>query len=115
MTDTKNMERRKRACALHKEGFNLIQIAKQIGVTSTTVHTWVDPAYAEKRRSDVRERRRQYSVGSGVFSHRVVSDKRKPNKPSRASFPTPHVDVTAAILGDPAPGRSALDRKLVKP
>ena len=101
--------RRKRAIAMAKENMTYRKIGELLGVTASTIHAWVDPAYAERRRRQIREKKAQRSEGGRPVRHRVEPPLEEMQSPF--SVPKDRRDTTGSICGDPLPGRSALDLK----
>ena len=83
---------------MRREGRSWDVIAVCLNTTRETLRRALDPDYAVKRNKQIAKRKRREPF---------VAD--EPSHPSRATDP---VDLTGQILGDPGPGRSALDRKI---
>lgn len=104
------------ALKLHAEGFTPWQIAKVIGVDGCTVKAWIDPEYAAKRRETVMANKRQrYALklarqGKAVRRYETF----KPDPVASGAEMPPVVDtrdLTSRLMGDPMPGRSALEKR----
>ncbi len=82
------------------------QIAEQIGVHKTAVYYWLNPKKQAKKKDYNVERNKDLRP---LGPTKVV--KQPPVLPS--ALPPPDTrSLTGRLLGDPIPGRSALDRKL---
>lgn len=86
------------------------EIGERFGCDADTAHFRCDPAYRQKRNDRSRASRRQ--EWRGVHKVRMVVERpadRNPVLPP--AYDTRN--LTQVICGDPLPGRSALDRRLV--
>lgn len=101
-----------RVAELRQAGKTWTEIGKELGVDGTTAHIAVDPEYAAVRRARINHRRREKSEITPEM--RRAGDRRVSEddaKVALASIPADTRDLTARMLGDPLPGRSALDRR----
>lgn len=81
------------------------QIGRRLGMDGTTVHMAVDARYAAARRKAINERRRCGHAGQApVPEDQVTAGRAWMNRDDTR-------DLTGVLLGDPPPGRSALDEK----
>jgi hypothetical protein len=100
--------------ALHRGGMTYAKAAKLVGRGEDWLRRRLDPAYRDARNT-ARQRRRQQS--NGRFQERirdavqrpVISDEKL--KILRAMTPEDSRDTTGKQMGDPLPGRSALDQR----
>lgn len=95
-----------RCVQLRRGGLSYERIGKQIGVSGTTVQEWLNPDFTNRRREREKKRRKVESRGQVFNSHEAENDWRR----QLASIPSVRT-LNQAILGDPLPGRSALDRR----
>lgn len=103
----------------HKAGDRYSVIAKAIGVDPDTVHSWVDPDYGKKRSEAANARKRakyaeaQFKKKGGLQRYAGRAETRPDPVRDGAILPPRYDmrDLTARMLGDPMPGRSALDRR----
>lgn len=94
----------------HAAGRNYAWMTEQLGCTADTIRRALDPEWTEKRNAGVRANRaarRGDKPESGrelrpIIPADVLFDRER----RRSANPTPNM----SILGDPLPGRSALDR-----
>lgn len=103
------------ATRLRQEGLSWGAIGLALGVTGDTAHRAVDPEYSERRKALNNEARRSRRHAESsrllVGIHRVETDADVARDAARliAQIPPDTRDLTARLLGDPLPGRSALD------
>ena len=90
---------------MRKQGLSWTEIGRTLGVTSTTAKTAVDPAYLAKRQQKVNNNRRVSRAKAGQT--RV----RKEEAIAAVEFIRDTRGFTARMMGDPLPGRSALDQR----
>ena len=98
-----------RALELKDEGMSWSRISARLGVSDEGLKRRLVPGYATRRQQMIREAREYRALG------------RSPNKPRHVpeaealavlrSIPVDTRGFTARVMGDPMPGRSALDRK----
>lgn len=88
--------------ALKAQGMSQLAIAKKLGVHKNTVRAAADPEYAEQRNAS---RRVERSVSQLMRVEPAVIN------PVKAEFIHDTRSFTGRALGDPLPGRSALDQK----
>lgn len=62
----KTKNRVSRAKELFDDGYSFVHIAQMLGTTGTTVRTWLDHAYRERRNESTRQRRREKAKNSRV-------------------------------------------------
>lgn len=102
---------RARAIALVDEGLSAAKIAEQLGVTSHTIRSWTNEEYAQRRREQINARRRgTRSPPSNVHQlepGRISADEAAARL---REIPPDTRDFTARLLGDPLPGRRAIDQ-----
>ncbi len=103
-----------RALRYHTRGYSPKQIAELLGVDTTTIRSWTDPEYAANRRAWAKTGRRRKSAGepSRQAGRRPEPGRLGPEE--EAALPPLPKDtrpLTGVLLGDPLPGRSALDRR----
>lgn len=98
---------------LRDSGLSWSDIGRELGITGTTAKMAVDPDYAARRRSNINARR--------IDQTSRVTDKNRVTPPSRltaaearkviARIPPDTRTPMQKMLGDPLPGRSALDMR----
>lgn len=84
---------------LKTAGYTIREIASKVGRSRSTVWLVLDPEADERKREKDRQRIRAPRGKPRLSSTEMVDRK-----------PVPHASLTAALMGDPTPGRSALDR-----
>lgn len=84
------------ARALLAHGYSIWDAARLLDIPYATLRRWLDPAFAARERE-------QYRAGTA----------RRAFRPSGPLPPVPEDtrDLTGRLMGDPLPGRSALDRR----
>jgi hypothetical protein len=105
-----------RASQLRAAGVSYQDIASQVGMSCPSmVRTWIDSAYAERRRLAARLRRASIPrspVSADRHSRSIERDAMALAK----KIPPDTRDITATLCGDPLPGRRAIDfRHEMKP
>lgn len=103
-------ELRAKVFALQQAGISAADIAKQLSITSHTVRAWTNDEYAQRRRDQINARRRGERAPPKI---RVLELGRVSNAEAAArlrEIPPDTRDNTARLLGDPLPGRRAIDR-----
>lgn len=101
---------RKRAEArtLRRDGLNDKEIAARLAVSPATVYYWFHP---ERYREQCFSRPARPRTGK-LHTHGNESKLRARDGAARlAEIPPDHRSLTGVLLGDPLPGRSALDRR----
>lgn len=97
---------------LHNAGYHPRRIAQVVEVGIDAVLRIVDPEY-QQRRCEAINRNRPHSARDKT--REIVVSRFRPSpellKRLLAAVPADTRDVTAALLGDPLPGRSALDKR----
>ena len=95
-----------KAKELREAGYLFTEIGERLGFNDTTIIAWLSPERARKREED--RRRRDYT-----YVHNVVE--RKPSEADYmarlAEIPPDTRNLSQRLMGEPVPGRSALDRK----
>lgn len=103
-----------RARRYRREGMPWSTIGARLGVSPERLRYWIDPGYAEHRRKRTNaNRRRAYWAEPRQFGARVSAGHVSPQDLASAVANVP-VDTRsrmARFMGDPLPGRSALDAK----
>lgn len=98
-------EETQEARQMARSGVGFDVIAQRFGCHAQTVRRAVDPEYGERRRETVRQNR----LSHGYAARATEADWRS----RLAEVPRDTRDLTAHLLGDPLPGRSALDRRVI--
>lgn len=111
----------RRAANMRAKGMPWYIIGQKLGRSAETVRCALDPAYREMRNERIRAWRRGHPLpkqepkGGYTVSHWVDVDSREKapaevlaERDARLNVP---LTINMAILGDPPPGRSALDRR----
>ena len=94
---------------LRSLGLTWAQVQRATGINATTAKTLVDSEYAEQRRNRVNQLR-----GPNRSNHRVDSitaEEFQKIRQRQLAVPKDTRSITGVLLGDPLPGRSALDRR----
>jgi len=102
-----------RVLALRAEGKKWEAIGREIGTSADRARRAVDPSWAEHRRDQVNANRNTLGYGGSAFVHlpdMTVAAKRRAEEMLQR-VPRDTRDLTARLLGDPLPGRSAFDRR----
>jgi hypothetical protein len=99
----------KRALELKEQGMGWSRVSARLGVSEEGLKRRLVPGFAARRQQMIREAREYRALG------------RSPNKPRHVpdtealavlrSIPDDTRPVMARMMGDPLPGRSALDKK----
>jgi hypothetical protein len=97
-------EQMARAKALLAEGKTWGVIAKLVGSTYFTVRCELDPSYRSRRAAQIREARARKPPSTKAVTLEEAQR-------AIAAIPDDTRALTARLLGDPLPGRSALDRR----
>ena len=98
-----------KARRLIDEGMSVRAVARLFGVTPVAVRRYVDPEY----RAKLNEQSRQYAERQ----RHAKNHQAEPRPPEvdaearQAEIPSDTRGFTSRFLGDPLPGRSALDRR----
>ena len=105
-----SIEQINEAKSMRKAGVKLKTIARHYGVAPTTLKCKIDLEYAERRKERNNANRRIYGPGSGIKDmDRTISE----DVAARlAEIPRDTRDLTARLMGDPLPGRRAIDRRV---
>jgi hypothetical protein len=107
MTDWDEAEARE----MLRKGASYSRIARFYGSTTTTVHCWLDPAYAAQCRERINANRRAKSKEERRKTPRQVWKPDWQEVEVRLSeIPPDTRDLTGRLCGDPLPGRDALSR-----
>jgi hypothetical protein len=88
--------------------------AEASGLTYFKFRVAIDPEYGQLRRASINARRRRLGNKSSIPSTAHRTDRTvSPDEAivALASVPADDRSLTGRLLGDPLPGRSALDRK----
>jgi hypothetical protein len=104
------------ARAMLARGTSSTQIASYFGSTTTTIRCWLDPEYAAHCRQRINDRRRE-KAGIRPPRH-TVAWARPPEADTMArlaEIPPDDRGLTARLMGDPLPGRSALHKRQAMP
>lgn len=100
-----------KAKRLRADGLDFAVIAKELGVTTTTAHGWIDPVFAQYRRDQINRNRRQNSSRRHVVRNHVVYSASGPSdaeiRRRLNDIPEDTRSLTGRLCGDPIPGRSA--------
>lgn len=99
------------ARSMHVAGWPYEQIGRRFGISGQKVHELLDPEYAEMRRMRLQSPLKR-SVRKQCNHRNYVKSLENDAEAFRqfASFPRDTRTITGQVLGDPLPGRSALDR-----
>jgi hypothetical protein len=115
-------EQRAEALRLHRGGMTLQGIMDRFNCSYESARRAVDPAWARQRQEQVNEARRRRALGKepapgkgGRLYARAETTKTGRVSPEDIQarlreVPSDTRSLTAVLLGDPLPGRSALDR-----
>jgi hypothetical protein len=104
-----------KARALKAQGWGYTRIGELLGTTGQTVKTRLEPDYEELRKqrtNEIRRSHRGYSIKDVVLSERRVPEEILAAR--LAEIPQDTRTQGQRLLGDPLPGRSALDRRTVR-
>lgn len=96
---------------LRSLGFSSAEIGKKLGLTSGRVRSlWRTPEQRNRERQKRRERQQPQGQGTGRVGDylRYIPDDVLAERAKRIELE--HTSVTAALMGDPLPGFSALDK-----
>lgn len=102
---------------MREAGASWQHICRTLGTTHDTARRAVDPEYAAMRRlkNSTNRKAKRLSKPRTRENHVVEDHKNRPTAAEAAaaiaSVPADTRGVTARMLGDPLPGRSALDKK----
>jgi hypothetical protein len=102
------------ARALRQQGHGWTDIGKAVGVNYYRVRRLLDPEWAQRRRDGINSlRRRERLVQTGSARGQVWESylPRNPTFDPRRDGVVEPQNINQLILGDPLPGRSALDAK----
>lgn len=113
MSKTLNDHQIEQARMMRERGESWRFIGRTFGVSEMTVMTKVDPVAAEKRR----QYQANWRAAHGINSRGRATDRRLEVFEPRqhwSTVPSDTRNLTAMIMGDPLPGRSALDRRSVR-
>ncbi len=102
----------RRALELKEQGMSWSRISARLGVSDEGLKRRLVPGFAARRQQMIREAREYRALG------------RSPNKPRHVpeaealavlrSVPVDNRSIMSRLMGDPLPGRSALDKKRAK-
>ncbi|TJU85586.1 MAG: hypothetical protein E5Y10_24510 [Mesorhizobium sp.] len=88
-----------------RKGASYSRIARFFGSTTTTVHCWLDPAYAAQCRERVNATRRNKSKEQRKKTpHQVWKPSWQDVEARLAAIPADTRNLTQRICGDPIPG-----------
>lgn len=90
---------------LRDRGLSHSSIGRIVRVSASTVQRWIDPEYDARCKAMKVKVIRISDLEQGWKDPRLAKDEIHRRKPQS------HVTLTAALMGDPAPGRSALDTR----
>lgn len=99
---------------LRKQGLTWEEVAIRVGCSPNTVRLNIDPVYAEKCIANrERYRKKYYLKGSHTYAvrHGREESKNPAYDPKRDGEIEAPQSLTAALMGDPPPSRSALGRE----
>jgi hypothetical protein len=89
---------------LRNAGMTYAQIGQILSTTRASVYYWLNP--------NSQQRKREYNKARSAAVRTKVKATRRVPKPSSEQLPPPDTRaLVARIMGDPLPGRSALDMK----
>lgn len=100
---------------LRAQGMAYHRIAERLNVSLQIVHRILDPGYMARQRANwARERQREREANAGILRPDLNKAAEPPDyvlaeRDCRMSLEP--ASLTAAILGDPLPGQSALDQR----
>lgn len=104
-----------KARALRLSGLSWSDVAEAIGRNTDTVRIALDPAFAQRRREADRKRaakrREAERVVNGVHTDGYRAPDPATTARALAAIPTDTRSMFSRFMGDPLPGRSALDRR----
>lgn len=103
-----------KARALRNNGYGWTDIGTAVGSTYYNVRRVLDPEWAQKRRDGInslRRRERGPQKSSSCGQVRGAIEAHNPHFDPRRDGVIEPKTINQALLGDPLPGRSALDRK----
>ena len=101
-----------KARALRSQGMSWRDIGKAIGVNPTSVHEWCDDEYRDYKRGRRQELKRTDKPEAIRRPYQGKTWKEfRPDDRHLPKVPPDTRDLTARMLGDPLPGRSALDKR----
>lgn len=105
-----------RAAMLRAEGQSWSRIKREVRVSADALRMRLEPGFAAARREKDRRRRARLMAEAGLGAGRGAGQVQRTMTPDEArraieSVPMDTRDLTARLLGDPLPGRSALDKQ----
>lgn len=96
---------------LHRNGANAASIAAHFGCNDQTVLRIVDPDWRNRRNAQIRDARaRRVNPKRGVPKYGAPPRPSAEMLAERDRHLDAHLTANMVVLGDPLPGRSALDR-----
>lgn len=111
-------EQIKQAKKLRAAGWTWTRLGQKFGCAWETVRRRIDPEYAEFRKQQINRARGVHRIGdvAPLLRERATrADVRHSAESLMDDVPADTRDLTARMLGDPLPGRSALDQKKGNP
>jgi hypothetical protein len=100
----------KRAAAMRDNGMSWGKIARAIGIGEERFRRLLDPGFSERRAAMIRKARET----RGFRGEPRVRVSPEEAKAALSSIPSDTRSFTAKAMGDPLPGRSALDKSCAK-
>jgi hypothetical protein len=99
-----------KAAAMRARGISWGRIARVVGFGEERVRRILDPGFAVRRAAGIRQAR--FTRGARGEPHRRLTDAEA--RQALATIPADTRSISAKIMGDPLPGRSALDKLLMR-
>lgn len=100
-----------RARQYRELGYSVSRIAKMLDTDPTSVRCWTDPEYVERRRAQIRALRPRYKKAARFYNRNETGRLTPEEEAALPPLPPDTRSTTGVLLGDPLPGRSALDRR----
>lgn len=95
---------------LRKDGMSWNAIGGIFGVTPDTVRGAIDPEFRARRNAQIEHRRKMRRMGEHFTAASIDRASLRADAERRMEeIPADTRDLTALILGDPIPGRRAID------
>lgn len=107
-------EQLKKAKAMIADGKSWTEIGNEFGFSRDTIRRRLDPVWREERAASIRSARSK-RVGCNErgpqLQHRTRTQIRRDAERRLEEIPDDTRSLTGRLLGDPIPGRSALDKR----
>lgn len=111
MGETLGRGERTRARNMRKRGLSWNEVARQLEVSVERLRRAIDPGYAKRRQLSAKAHRVARRGKPHSDDHATYEATRKMAEFLFSKIPPDTRGVTARLMGDPLPGRSALDRR----